>query len=604
MSTRWRLGFRNKLLLASVLCLFVPAAVTLYISNTNTEQVVQRQVIDNERRLLEREGNYVSNLISTMVLVANYIQFDPGINRALNQNWQRTRLGQTDEFTNLLDFKEITDKLQSVTTMMPKTFVTIVMESGQSFTNYPYNGFRAGELYQQPWMQEVLARPAFELYWAGTLDNYIPSLVSASPQVLTIARNLRTSVHASYAIILVSMDEQQISENFGPGDNGQMTLLLAPDGTVVAARDKAQIGQAFAFADRLGTSGESVFVEHQDMTYLLTAQEIPYGGYRLVSLSQYDQAVGQVSSTHRWSVAIQMLTALFFLLVMIVLVRQVTKPIVHLGGVAAKVEREELSIRSGIRGSDEIGKLGRSFDHMLDRLEQTIGQIKAEQEQKRLAELAMLQSQINPHFLFNILNSIRLRLLMKGDAEHAELLQTLSGLLRMTIQQRQEFTTLQDELHVIRSYVELLNFRQGDQVLLLIHCPAEHLDAMLPRFLLQPIIENAYIHGLRQEGGTIAIRVERMGGRLLIEIEDDGAGMTEEELARLRARLSRDATWTPTPLRRGSLASIGLSNVCERLYLTFGSDYDLSVESVPDEGTLFRLDLPDHQSAAIEERER
>ncbi|WP_020616430.1 sensor histidine kinase [Paenibacillus daejeonensis] len=604
MPKRWRLGFRNKLLLASLLCLFVPAAVTLYISNSNTEQIVRSQVIDNEKRLLEREGNYVSNLINTMVLVANYIQFDPGINRVLNQNWQRGRLDQTDVVTNLLDFKEITDKLHSVTTMMPKTFVTILMEDGQSFTNYAYNGFQAEKLYDKSWMREVLEQPAFELYWAGTLENYIPSLASGNPQVLTIARNLRTSADMSYAVILVSMDENQISENFGDGDTGQMTLLVSPDGTVVSAREKEQIGQTFAFTDRLGTSGESVFIEHQDKTYLLTAQDIPYGKYRLVSLSRYDQAVEQVSSTHRWSTAIQMLTALFFLLVMVVLVRQVTKPIIHLGGVAATVEREELGIRSGIRGSDEIGKLGRSFDHMLDRLEQTISQIKEEQELKRLAELAMLQSQINPHFLFNILNSIRLRVLMKGDAENAELLQTLSGLLRMTIQQRQEMNTLLDELHMLRSYVELLNFRQGDQVLLLTHCATEDLDALLPRFILQPIIENAYIHGLRQEGGTIAIRTQRTDGRLLIEIEDDGAGMTEEELQHLRTRLGRGSAKNPNPPHSGSLASIGLSNVCERLYLTFGMNVELSVESVLGEGTLFRINLPDNAGSANDERER
>lgn len=228
---------------------------------------------------------------------------------------------------------------------------------------------------------------------------------------------------------------------------------------------------------------------------------------------------------------------------------------------------------------------------MLDRVERMVVQIKEEQAQKRKAELAMLQSQINPHFLFNILNSIRLRIMMRGDEENAELLFSLSRLLRMTIQQRDEYTTLHDELHIVRSYVELLNFRQSEEVALDTDCTSESLSVRIPRFLLQPVIENAYIHGLRQAGGRILIRTWTQDHRLFIEIEDNGQGMDEVTLNRLRAELSSKPPGKEA-MPPGRLAHIGMSNVYERLYLTYGSAFQITMDSRAGGGTTFRFVLP------------
>lgn len=588
----WKLGFRNKLLVASLLCLLLPASITLYISNSYTEHILRSQVIQNERRSLEQESMYISNLLSNMVLVSNYIQFDPGITLILKENWQRSKLHQPDTAKNVLEFKEVTEKLESVTSMMEKTFVTVLTSDGQYYSNYPYAKLDVGALLQQPWMEKARQQPVFDLYWAGVLDNYIPTVAQTSPQVLTIARNLKLSSNSTYATVIISIAESRISQIFNDNRKGQETLLIAPDGTVLASRDKTRLGQPFALADELSGTADSRFMDYRNEQYLLSSLDIPYGNYRIVSLSPYREAVSQISATHRWSTAVQIVSGAFFLLILVLLVRQFTKPVIRLDSVAARVEQGELGIRSGVRGYDEIGRLGKSFDHMLDRVEKMIEQIKVEQAQKRKAELAMLQSQINPHFLFNILNSIRLRIMMRGDEENAELLFSLSRLLRMTIQQRDEYTSLHDELHIVRSYVELLNFRQADEVTLDTDCTSESLGVKIPRFLLQPVIENAYIHGLRQESGRILIRTWTQDSRLLIAIEDNGRGMDEVTLNRLRAEVgSEPPELEAMPSSR--LAHIGMSNVYERLYLTYGSAFQVTIDSIPGQGTTFLFVLPE-----------
>ncbi|MBW4082249.1 sensor histidine kinase [Paenibacillus sp. S150] len=589
----WKLGFRNKLLVASLLCLLLPASITLYISNSYTEHILRSQVIQNERRSLEQESMYISNLLSNLVLVSNYIQFDTGITRILKENWQRSKLQQPDPAQSVLQFSEVTRKLDNVTSMMEKTYVTVLTSDGQSYTNYALGSFDVKTLLLQPWMDKIRQQPVFDLYWAGVLNNYIPALAADSPQVLTIGRNLKLSSSSIYAYIIVSIDESRISQIFNDNQRGQETLLIGPDGAVIASRDKSLLDQPFALADKLETAGDSGFIDYNGEKYLLSSLELPYGKYRIVSLSPYLEAVRQISATHRWSTAVQIVSGAFFLLILVVLVRQFTKPVIRLDSVAARVELGELGIRSGVRGHDEIGRLGKSFDHMLDRVEKMIIQIKVEQAQKRKAELAMLQSQINPHFLFNILNSIRLRIMMKGDEENAELLFSLSRLLRMTIQQRDEYTTLHDELLIISSYVELLNFRQADEVTLETDCTSESLGIVLPRFLLQPVIENAYIHGLKQESGTIQIRTWTKEHRLSISIRDNGRGMDGPTLERLRAETGSSGLPEQDTQSAIRLAHIGLSNVYERLYLTYGADFQITIDSKSGEGTTFLFVLPE-----------
>src|SRR5690606_5826160 len=148
----------------------------------------------------------------------------------------------------------------------------------------------------------------------------------------------------------------------------------------------------------------------------------------------------------------------------VTLISRLTKPMQRLGRVAAQVESGRLEVRSHIRGSDEIGQLGRSFDQMLDRVAAMIEQIRTEQTLKRKAELDMLQAQINPHFLFNVLNSIRMRIMMKGDADSAALISSLAALLRMTINRSNELIPLREEADTVVHYVRLMNFRHNEQI--------------------------------------------------------------------------------------------------------------------------------------------
>ena len=204
------------------------------------------------------------------------------------------------------------------------------------------------------------------------------------------------------------------------------------------------------------------------------------------------------------------------------------------------------------------------------------------QEQERLlveARLAALTSQINPHFLFNTLNSVSS--LIRTDPDQArEMLLRLSKVLRRLLRKHENFSALRDELSFIEDYLAIEVVRFGEKLRFEKDVAEDTLDMLVPSMLLQPLVENSIKHGLssKVEGGTIRIRTRRLGSRLCLAVEDDGVGIPEAKLATL--------------LDHG----IGVSNVNERLKVLFAGEYRMWIDSHPGRGTRIEIEVPELQT--------
>jgi two-component system LytT family sensor kinase len=209
---------------------------------------------------------------------------------------------------------------------------------------------------------------------------------------------------------------------------------------------------------------------------------------------------------------------------------------------------------------------------------------KLEQQQLRLneARLAALSRQINPHFLFNTLNSVTS--LIRQDPEQARhVVYKLSAILRRLLRQQENLTTLREELSFIDDYLAIEMIRFGEKLRVVKDIDPATLDMLVPSMLLQPIVENSIRHGLssKVDGGTVKLRSRILGGRLQILVEDDGVGIPETKLATLFER------------------GIGVSNVNERLKVLFGDDYKMWIDSRVGEGTSTCIELPEQASGTV-----
>ena len=252
---------------------------------------------------------------------------------------------------------------------------------------------------------------------------------------------------------------------------------------------------------------------------------------------------------------------------------------------------------------DEVGLLGRSFNAMLQQIGRLLSQVREEQRLKREAELRSLQAHIQPHFLYNTLDTIQWLARKDGAKEAAEMVEALSKLFRIGLSKGQETIPLADELEHIRSYLKIQKTRYKDKLNYEIEAGAIRGDTLVLKLILQPVVENAIYHGIKERRGPghIAIRVSERDGVLEFTVEDDGVGMSEERLAALRGTLESPMAsggetgaggGLPVSPAASAGSSYGLRNVQERIRLTFGESYGISVESKEKQGTRVTIRHP------------
>lgn len=267
--------------------------------------------------------------------------------------------------------------------------------------------------------------------------------------------------------------------------------------------------------------------------------------------------------------------------------RSLTEPIRRLIRSMRKVEQGEFVVLEPAAREDEIGKLNQSYSRMVKRLQELVQAIEEKERQKQVAEVIALRARINPHFLYNTLNSIRMLAMIQGSAHLSTLIQSLSKLLQANMKLEKELVPLADEIDILKQYVLLMELRYTNQFAVDWRIPPSLERATVPSMLLQPLVENAIFHSIgdgdRKLRIGISAYVEDGSGDLLLVVEDNGSGMEPAQLQEIRRRLD-DAGQREQ--------SIGITNVHERIWLRFGKPYGLSIDSSPQRGTRITIRLP------------
>ena len=239
--------------------------------------------------------------------------------------------------------------------------------------------------------------------------------------------------------------------------------------------------------------------------------------------------------------------------------------------------------RVHVVSQDEIGMIGTEYNKMAENIETLIEKVYKMELTQKQAELEFLQMQINPHFLYNALDTISWMALGKGNGEISEMSIALAELLRATIK-NESFIPLQEEMTTVKDYLFIQEQRFGDKISVSYQVEERASRCQVPNFILQPLIENAIIHGLEPKigNGSLSVKISIREKRLFFVIEDDGVGMTEEEIRKLYESCKAEDT----------KQSIGLKNVYRRLLLCYGEESRLNIQSKQNEGTKIYFSIP------------
>lgn len=276
------------------------------------------------------------------------------------------------------------------------------------------------------------------------------------------------------------------------------------------------------------------------------------------------------------------LCLLFAALAALAISSSVTRPLKQLESTMHRVEEGDLSIRANTQINNEIGHLGKTFNTMVVKIKALMDTAVATEEAKRQSEMKALQAQINPHFLYNTLDSIIWMSASGKNEEVTEMTEALAKLFRTSISQGENFVPLRNEMENIKSYLTIQKMRYGDKLSYELAVDDTFLGTLVPKLILQPIVENALYHGIKLSptAGVICIGAYQEGDTLVLTVSDNGVGMDADRLAHI---FDESAT---------TARGIGVLNVHNRLQLCFGSAYGLRYESTQGSGTCVEIRLP------------
>ncbi len=485
--------------------------------------------------------------------------------------------------------------------------IALLSKEGELLAAVPAARLKAGlDVTKEPWFQTTLLRTE-NLYFTTPHVQYIfDNSDSQYRWVITLTRAVEitkgTSTEQGILLLDISYSSfQQLLDNIPLGNQGYLYMVGSKGDLIYHPRmqliDVGLADENYAKAAMRKDGSYDETFEGQKRS--ITVKSVGYTGWKLVGVMPEEGISLNLLKTQLFAAFI----VAFFLFVLMVInayiSSRITGPIKRLEKSVNALEAGKLDTEIYIGGSYEIRHLGRSIRDMASQIRVLMDDIVAEHESKRKSEFDTLQSQINPHFLYNTLDIIVWMIENEQKAEAVKVVTALARFFRISLSKGRSIIPVKDELEHVRNYLMIQQMRFKNKFTYQIEAQPETLELASLKLMLQPLVENAVYHGMEfMDGdGEILIRAFLEEGGLYFTISDNGLGMTKE---RADSLLKEGVAHVSS--KRGS--GIGVKNVNERIRLYFGEEYGLSIQSEPDEGTNIRIHLPAIAYSQVSEKEK
>lgn len=367
--------------------------------------------------------------------------------------------------------------------------------------------------------------------------------------------------------------------------------ILDKDGQIISSREKKDLYKQFTEVVNIKRTDyekvvddENFITSYDGKEVLITSLPFKNLNWKVINIAPLDEITSENNKIIRVTLTIGILCLLFAFICSYLFSYTITKPILKLVGIMKQVILGNLDKRANFKGSDEIGMLGNGFNNLMDRVKSLMDEILEQQKQKREYEFKLLQSQMNPHFLYNTIETI-ISLMRIGMNDKAILAaKSLAGFYRISLSKGNDVITIGEEYQLIDNYLTLQKMRYFDYMDYQIDIDKEIFPYRIPKLTLQPLVENAIYHGLKQkeDKGELKITGYMKDEKIIIEVFDNGAGMTE-------ARINKVLYEKPS---HGKNEDFGLGSVNARVKFLYGEEYGIKIESVPGEYTRVSVMLP------------
>lgn len=407
--------------------------------------------------------------------------------------------------------------------------------------------------------------------------------------VFSVARLIRDpSTHEHLGIIKIDLKQELINEIVSNSNTKSHIFILDKNNQFIYPNKEDKLIEASFLSEIENIKVNNYTNIPIDGTeYMMVYHQSSYSGVKTLMLTPRSSVFSEVNHLRKVIILVVMVGILISFLLGFLLSKPLVESIHTLRRAMGKVEKGNFEQRVTIHSNDEIGDLGKGFNLMINEIDRLVSEVYKTSLREKEAEIRALQSQMNPHFLYNTLESINMLAITKGNLDVSDMVSSLGKLLRYTIDNSSKIIMLDEELSFIRSYVAIQKVRIGENLQYSEDIDPTLHNVLLPKLVLQPFVENAIVHGIVQQGGHIFIKAYVERGLLKISISDNGKGITELELTKLK-RLIENQQHISSEKHNG----IALSNVHERLQLLYGKQFGISIDGREKSGFSVTLTIP------------
>ncbi|WP_027085964.1 cache domain-containing sensor histidine kinase [Cohnella panacarvi] len=581
------LPIRYKLLVHFLLITILPSLILGLLTDFVVNRIIEKQMNENTLQLISKVNRslefYVGNVQNTTYLIS----YNPEI-RAFLYRDKPDRATREEALEFMRGFPTLQTEIAGI---------MVVNARGDYLSNDMYSRSASKDLTLETWYQEAVAgKGIFKVIGHPYGRNVTTHANYKDTEVVSAVRAIvDPDTQKVMGVVLIDLKLRVIVETAQDVRLGKTGLLMVIDEKGEPIYVPKQLG--FQKIPLMWLKGQpsGQFVETiNDRKLQFIFRKSSFTNWSTIGVFSTEEAAPEVRQIRLYVGTFVFVVCLLGITASFALSHGISRPIHRLMAFMHRAESGDLKTRYWGDTMDEVGMLGRSYNSMLTKIGDLLQLTEKQERQKREAELRILQAQIKPHFLYNTLNTIDWMARKQGATDVSEMVSALSKLYRIGLSKGNEFIPLAEEFDHVRSYLQIQKLRYRDKLKYSLDLDPDiaHLSSL--KVILQPIVENAIYHGIKERRGPGTITVRGIRRDLMIELSvtDDGVGMDERTLALMREKLNHPMQ---APVETAG-SGYGLSNVQARLKLTYGTPAcGISIDSEPGVGTTVTLMFPIHE---------
>ena len=564
-------SIRFKITTYAILCFFLFLGLVIAIASTlyatSISSLIDEQIINTSRQVVSNYEYYFNNAIE----VTNAIQI---------------KVQNIDVLEEKSAVQEYFDDIQD----MKGEIISIALYDEKGDLIVSNSGYVSAQenVYENDSYQNAISEPMINIFSAVGYEN--------DRYAFTLSRYLNYKNEENYCVALIEFDFSKIVRQIYQSDLGENGHIVIFDRNyeVVYSSKPEFVEEDYKATKELVLGSRSVNINNQSFNLYIST--IADTSWKVSVFTNNSQVYNSLNLFIALTVATTICLGVIYLIAIYFVIKQVTNPLYKLQNEMNKIKdlNYEAKHSSLTGGSKEIIQLEATFNDLMKRIRDLAGKLVEERDNQRKSELKALQNQINPHFLYNTLDSI-IYMIDKGESQKAEqMIVALSKFFRISISRGKNIIPLKDEIEHVRNYLLIQKIRFGDQFNYTINVSSGLEGYYCMKLILQPIVENAIEHGLNdaQSGGRIDIKAYIDGEFIVLEVTDNGYGISSEKLKEI------EKSFQDKNIHRG----VGLQNVYQRIKIYYGEKGDIKIHSIEDEGTTISILIPKERAKNDDEK--